>query len=148
MKTLRELSWDEIVKDRGASYPSIRDIFLHALDAEDLLINYVIQGKHEKWVSQNYGKFLNMGQIERRVDEVEKNVDEYLKTLTKSELDRKVALPWRPSFPLRVEDVLTTTAMEDAYHMGELIALMWQFDKEPPYLSWSAFVEQSGLAHP
>jgi uncharacterized damage-inducible protein DinB len=143
LQTLGELPWDEVVKDRGASYPSIRDIFLHALDAEDLLINHIIQGKNEKWVSQNYGKFLNIHQIERRVDEVEKKIDSYLKTLTERELDRKVTLPWRPSSSLSVNDVLITLAIEDAYHMGELIALMWQFDKEPPYLSWSTFVEQN-----
>ena len=112
MKILGELPWDEVVKDRGASFPSIRDIFLHALDAEDLLINYVVQGKYEKWVSQGYGKFLNVHQIEGRVDDVEKNVDAYLKTLTEREFDRKVALPWRPSFPLRVDDVLFNVAIE------------------------------------
>jgi len=143
LHTLDELPWDEVVKDRGASFPSIKDIFLHALDAEDLLINHVIPGKKEKWVSQDYGTFLNMHQIEGRVDAVEKNVNAYLKTLTKRELDRKVTLPWRPSSPLSVNDVLITLAIEDAYHMGELIALMWQFDKEPPYLSWSTFVEQN-----
>jgi uncharacterized damage-inducible protein DinB len=141
LQTLGELPWDEVVKDRGASYPSIRDIFLHALDAEDLLINHIIRG--EKWVSQNYEEFLNIHQIKGRVDEVEKKVDSYLNTLTKRELDRKVTLPWRPSSPLNVNDVLITLAFEDANHMGELIALMWQFDKEPPFLSWSAFVEQN-----
>ncbi|MCJ7718632.1 DinB family protein [Candidatus Bathyarchaeota archaeon] len=143
LKILGELSWDEVIKDRGASFPSIRDIFLHALDAEDLFINYIVQGKYEKWVSQDYGNFLNIHQIEGRVDDVEKNVDAYLKTLTERELDRKVALPWRPSFLLRVDDVLINVAIEDACHMGELIALMWQIDKEPPFLSWSAFVEQN-----
>jgi len=48
---------------------------------------------------------------------VEKKVDAYLKTLTERELYRKVALPWRPSFPLRVDDVLVNAALEDAYHM-------------------------------
>jgi uncharacterized damage-inducible protein DinB len=143
LKILGEMPWDEVVKDRGASFPSIKDIFLHALDAEDLFIDYIVQGKNEKWVQQDYRKFLNIHQIEGRVDDVEKNVDAYLKTLTEREFDRKVALPWRPSFLLRVDDVLINVALEDAYHMGELIALMWQFDKEPPFLSWSTFVEQN-----
>ena len=143
LKILGELPWDEVVKDRGASFPSIRDIFLHALDAEDLFINHIVQGKNGKWVPQDCGKFPNVHQIEGRVDDVEKKVDAYLKTLTERELNRKVALPWRPSFPLRVDDVLVNAALEDAYHMGELIALMWQLDKEPPFLSWSEFVEQN-----
>ena len=143
LKTLGELPWDEVVKDRGASHPSIRDIFLHALDAEDLFINYVIPGKSEKWIEQDYGKFLNIRQIEERVNDVEKRVDAYLKTLTESKLDKRVALPWNPSFPMRVADVLITLAIEDISHMGELIALMWQFDKQPPFLSWSDFIEKN-----
>jgi uncharacterized damage-inducible protein DinB len=143
LKILGELPWGEVVKDRGASFPSIKDIFLHAVDAEDLLINHIVQGKYDKWVRQDYGKFTNAHQIEERVDNVEKNVDAYLKTLTERELHRKVALPWRPSFLLTVNDVLMTLAIEDTYHMGELNALMWQFDKQPPYLSWNAFLEQN-----
>jgi len=27
--------------------------------------------------------------------------------------------------------------------MGELNALMWQSDIEPPWLSWAAFIEQN-----
>lgn len=135
LKTLSELPWDDVVKDRGASFPSIRDIFLHVLNAEDRFINYVILGKSEKWASQDYGKFTNIRQIEERVDEVEKKVDAYLATLTERELNRKVAIPWRkePPLLLRVEDILVNTAVEDASHMGELIAIMWQLDKQPPY---------------
>ena len=143
LKTLNELPWKEVIKDRGASYPSIRDIFLHALDAEDLFINYIIAGKSEKWVEQNCGKFQNMRQIEQRVENVEKKVDAYLKKSTKSQLAKKVAFPWNPSFPMSIADILTTLAIEDASHMGELIALMWQFNKQPPFLSWSDFIEHN-----
>jgi hypothetical protein len=44
---------------------------------------------------------------------------------------------------MRVADVLITLAIEDIAHMGELIALMWQFDKQPPFLSWSDFIEKN-----
>ncbi|MFH0897723.1 MAG: DinB family protein [Candidatus Bathyarchaeota archaeon] len=145
LKAFGELSWDEVVKDRGASYPSVRDIFLHALDVEDRFINYIIPGKTEKWASQDYGKFTNTRQIEERMDEVEKKVDEYLATLTEHELNRKIAIPWRkdPPLHLRAEDMLVNIVIEDASHMGELIALMWQFDKQPPFLGWSSFIEQN-----
>lgn len=144
LKAFGELSWDEVIKDRGASFPSIRDIFLHALDAEDRFINYIIPGKNEKWVNQDYAKFTNTRQIEERMEEVEKKVEAYLATLTERELNRKIALPWRKEPPLnmRIEDMLISIVIEDASHMGELIALMWQFDRQPPFLSWSSFIEQ------
>jgi len=43
---------------------------------------------------------------------------------------------------MRVEDVLLQVAIENISHMGELIALLWQFDKEPPFLQWRDFIEQ------
>ncbi len=144
LKTLSELPWDDVVKDRGASFSSIRNIFLHALDVEDRLINYAIQGKSEQWVQQDYGKFTDMRSVENRVNEVENKVEAYIKGLTQHELDRKITLPWRrdPPLTMRVEDVLVQISIEDASHMGELIALMWQEDRQPPFLSWSGFLEQ------
>ncbi|MFQ6074929.1 MAG: DinB family protein [Candidatus Bathyarchaeia archaeon] len=145
LKTMGELPWDEVVRDRGASFPSIRDIFLHALNAEDVLINYVIPGRYEDYARRDYGEFVDVGGIERRVDEVERKVDAYLAGLTQDELDREVRLPWRrePPLILRVEDVLVFVAIENVSHMGELIAILWQIDREPPYLSWSRFLEQT-----
>jgi uncharacterized damage-inducible protein DinB len=143
LKKLAELPWNEIVKDRGASYPSIRDIFLHAINAEDLLINHAVQGKQMESAPKDYSEFVDMHRIETRVNEVEEKVDAYLETLTQEELERKVVMPWRKSLLLKVNDVLITLALEDAYHMGELNALMWQSDIEPPWLSWAAFVEQN-----
>jgi uncharacterized damage-inducible protein DinB len=143
LKKLAELPWNEIVKDRGASYPSIRDIFLHAVNAEDLLINHTAQGKQMEPPLKDYSEFVDMHKIEARVNEVEEKVDAYLKTLTRKELEKKVAMPWRKSLLLEVNDVLITLVLEDTYHMGELNALMWQSDIEPPWLSWSAFIEQN-----
>jgi uncharacterized damage-inducible protein DinB len=143
LKKLAELPWNEIVKDRGASFPSIRDIFLHAVNAEDLLVNHVVQDKQVESPPKDYSEFVDMHQIEARVNEVEKKADAYLKTLTQQELERKVSMPWRKSVLLKVNDVLITLAFEDIYHMGELNALMWQSDIEPPWLSWAAFVEQN-----
>ncbi|MDQ1280475.1 MAG: hypothetical protein QG670_1738 [Thermoproteota archaeon] len=144
LKTLNELPWDEIIKDRGASFPSIRDILLHSLDVEDRLINYVIASKAETWVSEDFGKFSTMSGIQQRIEEVENKVEAYLAKLSKTELERKITLPWRRDSPmmLMIEDVLVQVSIENISHLGELIALMWQFDKQPPFLSWSAFLEQ------
>lgn len=148
LKTLGELPWDEVVKDRGASFSSIRDIFLHSLDMEDMVINYVIPGKYEEFsppiLRKDYGKFIDVGSVEKRVNEVEEKVDAYLSSLTQRELDMKRKLPWRKDLPiiLRIEDILVFVAIENISHMGELIAVLWQMDKQPPFLSWANFLHQ------
>ena len=45
LETISKLSWEEVIKDRSASFPSLRDIFLHVLAVTDGYINYVIEGK-------------------------------------------------------------------------------------------------------
>ena len=144
LKTLDELPWEEIVEDRGASFASMRNIFLHVLDVEDRLINYAIPERNEEWTQQDYMKFQDMHMIKKREVEVEKKTNTYLTTLTQRELDRKITLPWRRNPPLvmRVEDILVMVAIEAASHMGELIALLWQDDMQPPFLSWSDFLQQ------
>ena len=44
LETLSKLPWEEVVKDRGASFPSLRDIFLHMVFVVDAYINYILQG--------------------------------------------------------------------------------------------------------
>lgn len=144
LKALSELPWDDVVKDRGASFPSIRDIFLHALDQEDRLINYIIPGNAERWVSEEPSKFLNMRMIEERVDKAEKKVDGYLANLAERELNRKVEVPRRqgPPIQMRIEDILIQVATENIYHLGEMEAIFYQLDKQAPFINWSVFLEQ------
>ncbi len=144
LKMLAELPWEEFIEDRGASFASMRNIFLHVLDVEDRLINYVIPERSQEWIQQDYLKFTDMSSIEKRAEDVEKKANAYLASLTPRELDRKVTLPWRRNPPLvmRVEDILAMISFEAASHMGELIALLWQDDIQPPFLSWSDFIQQ------
>jgi hypothetical protein len=42
--------------------------------------------------------------------------------------------PGTTSILVRVEDVLVAAALENIHHFGELIALFWQMDIEPPHM--------------
>jgi hypothetical protein len=92
-------------------------------------------------VSKGYEKFCDMGRVERHVDEVEKRVDGYLEKLTSSELEREVSLSFGSSpTVMRVEALLIDVCIEDISHMGELIAIFWQMDEKPSFLSWYHFI--------
>jgi uncharacterized damage-inducible protein DinB len=39
-------------------------------------------------------------------------------------------------FDMTVEECLFQTFTEQLYHMGELIALLWQENVEPPKMQW------------
>jgi uncharacterized damage-inducible protein DinB len=42
---LSELPWEDIIKNREASFYSMRNILLHMIDNEDWMVNWVIHNK-------------------------------------------------------------------------------------------------------
>lgn len=138
------LPWKEIVRSRGASFDSLRNILLHTIDAEDKLVNYTIRGKAKEWVSQSPDDFPNINSIRKRAREVESEAKTYVAKLNSAELEMKVEMP-RPGgqgLSVRVEDVLIHAALENIHHFGELIALLWQIDQEPPHMGWIGYLQR------
>ena len=144
LEQIAQLPWEEVVKSRGASFDSIRNIFLHTIDAEDNLVNYVIPGRAKDWVSRNPDEFRDIDSIRKRAGEVESKTKTYVTSIEPTELERKVELPRRemPSIQARVEDVLVHVALENIHHFGELIALLWQMDIEPPHIGWIGYLQR------
>jgi uncharacterized damage-inducible protein DinB len=85
-----------------------------------------------------------MDSIRKRTREVESKTKAYVAKLKPDELERKLELPrkGKPSTFVRVEDVLAHTALENIHHFGELIALLWQMDMEPPHLGWIDYLQR------
>jgi uncharacterized damage-inducible protein DinB len=70
--------------------------------------------------------------------DVESNTREYLARADSSELGRRVVfeLSSGKTFDLTVEECLFQSFTEQLYHIGELIALLWQENIEPPTMQW------------
>ena len=144
LERLATLPWEEVVKSRGASFDSFRIILLHTLDAEDRMVNYVIPGRVKDWVSRSPDEFQDIASIRKRVEEVESKTKTYVARITPAELERKVELSrvGMPPVQVRVEDILVHVVFENIHHFGELIALLWQIDVEPPHMGWIAYLQR------
>ena len=144
LERLATLPWEEVVKSRGASFDSFRNILLHTLDAEDRMVNYVIPGRVKDWVSRSPDEFQDIASIRKRVEEVESKTKTYVARITPAELERKVELSrvGMPPVQVRVEDILVHVVFENIHHFGELIALLWQIDVEPPHMGWIAYLQR------
>jgi len=138
------LPWEEVVKSRGASFDSLRNVLLHTVDAEDRMVNYVIPGRLKDWVSRSPDDFQDIASVRKRVKEVESKTNAYAAKMTPAELERKVEYvrPGTPPLKVRVEDILIHVALECIHHFGELIALLWQIDVEPPHMGWIAYLQR------
>lgn len=150
LEQIASLPWAEVVKSRGASFDSLRDILLHTIDAEDKLVNYVIAGRTKDWVLLKArrvlspAEFLDMDSIRSHAREVEVKTKACVAGLKPEDLERKVEIQRMglPSLWVRVEDVLVHAALENIHHFGELIALLWQMDVDPSHMGWIGYLQR------
>jgi hypothetical protein len=99
-------------------------------------------------VSANYS-VVDVGCVDSKI------LFEYSQALRGRYLEQLAKLPWEevvksrggsfdslPSISVRVEDVLVHAALENIHHFGELIALLWQIDVEPPHMGWIGYLQR------
>ena len=137
-KSLTKLPWVEIVKSRGISFDSIRNVFIHLTLVEDRWINYTIPGRFKEWVDPNFNDYTNFNQLQSYIIAVKNSTDKFLKNLTPESLRRCIVVPWgdKPDSSISIEIALSHMVMEDLIHYGELSAALWQMDREAPYLAF------------
>jgi uncharacterized damage-inducible protein DinB len=138
LEKLESLPWDEVTRNREASFYSMKDILLHIIDNEDMIVNWQVLGRGAEYKrARDWGEYSNMQMIRNHLDEVEKKTRAYLERADEQELGRRVNFTIRSgTFDLSVEECLLQSFTEQLYHMGELIALLWQEDIEPPRMQW------------
>ena len=143
-EVISKLSWKEFVKARGASFDSIRNIFLHLTLVEDRWINYIIPNRFGKWVDLDFDKFDSFEKIEEYMVHTKESSEKYLQKLSLKELDKKIIIPWgnKADTYITVETALNHMVIEDLIHYGELSALLWQMNIEPPYLAFWRYIYQ------
>jgi len=122
LDALGGLPWEEVIKDRGASFPSLRDIFLHMIFVTDAYINYGLQG-NRNYPNVNYNEYDCLTKVAGYLEGVEARAAENIGKLTAAELAQK-------------EAILIDFFQEETHHRGELIALLWQMDVEPPHTGY------------
>ena len=135
---LVELPWSEVEKNREASFYSMKNILLHMIDNEEWMANWVIRNKSKDYVRKKSEEYTSMKMILDHLEEVEERSRQYFAKLDDNELSRGVKLTTSAgqTFDLSVEECLFQSFTEQLYHIGELIALLWQDNVEPPKMQW------------
>jgi len=137
LEKLTSLPWEAVTKNREASYDSMKDIMLHMIDNEDMVVSGQILKVPDYKRAHDWEEYRDMLMIRGHLDEVEKKTKAYLEKADENELGRRVNFTVRSgSFDLSAEECLMQSVTEQLYHMGELIALLWQENIEPPKMQW------------
>jgi len=134
-EVLVKLPWEEFVKNREASFHSLRNIFIHTLGAIDHWLDFL---KKEKSLHKKFDEYQTFQDVRDYMEYVEKRMRDYLGSLSTGGLDEKftVTNDANETIEVTAEDILIHVFEEEVHHRGELIALLWQMGIEPPLMGW------------
>jgi len=92
-----------------------------------------------------FGKYADINAIQEYADEVEAETNKYLKTLTEEKLQSTFEYKGWDGKTKRnkIEDILMHVIEEEIHHRGELNCIFWQSDINPPYTSYTGYIEQT-----
>lgn len=136
LSALLALSPEERLKDRGASYPSLQEIFVHVLDGVLWWLEYVPQDRAGE-ATLLPARDLTPDELKQQVARAERVAAEYIGSLDVASLTKDMVCHLSENgktsearFP--IGDVLWHVVEEELQHRGELNALFWQMDVDPP----------------
>ena len=151
LKALSKLSRRDLLKDRGASFPSLLDIYVHTLDAYKWYMVYAYQDRAADF-KRMAGTIKTVAQARKYGVEVDKLVAGFLGRLNPRVLASTFEFTYPPGHParkgrrsIRTRDMVLALIAEELQHRGELNALLWQMDAEVPF---GSFVDWSEKRNP
>jgi uncharacterized damage-inducible protein DinB len=137
---LRRLPWRAVRRRREIAHQTLFDTLVHILNAHEVWLGYIIPGRNSdpelerlfRDPARRPKTWAGFRAYERRVWAL---VDRCLDRLTPRELARPVHVFWMPGEYVVSDGILQAT-FEQAHHLGEVIAALWQDDQEPPEMTW------------
>ena len=145
LKSMAEIPWATVIESAGASFDSIRDIFVHSLQAEQSWIRRLGGKSIEGIYTTPFTKYSDIKSIQEYADKVENETNEYLEKLTNQKLQSVFEYKGRDGNINRneTEDVLMHVIEEEIHHRGEILCVYWQHDIQPPYISYTTYKGQT-----
>jgi uncharacterized damage-inducible protein DinB len=133
---LAKVPWKELVKNREASFHSLRNIFIHTLNATDFWLDFLL--KEKLYVHRRFDAYESMECIENYMKQVEARLERYTSRLDLQGLNAEYSVKndAGESITVTAEDVLIHIFEEEVHHRGEVIGLLWQMGVEPPLMGW------------
>jgi len=140
-----KLGWQEFTKDRGVSMHSFRDIFLHLAYVEEQHVTEFCEGRPTPWMPEVMDipkdRYRSLAAVRSRLREVRAMGDRrFKKWNTPSELEKSAVWVASKKYPIRLsrDSALAQCLTEHLLHLGEVEAMLWQMDVEPPTTLWIA----------
>jgi uncharacterized damage-inducible protein DinB len=137
-RAARRLPWREVSADKGTGHRSIFGTLVHILNVHEVWMIYIVQGRTREiddLFRQTVRRPTTWAGFDAYWKRVRTGLDRYYSSVTSRRLERRVKAPWMSGSYTAGDAVLQTT-FEQAHHLGEIIAIYWQREKEPPEMTW------------
>ena len=137
---LLQLSEEDRRRDRGASFPSLEDIFLHILDDNVWWFESVPEGRQES--HQGVEGPMPSAEIRHQLERIAQIGKRLSSSLTTSRLNTSFVIrgleggtkPFEMKCNLRT--IIWHMVEEELQHRGEMNALFWQMNIDAPTRAW------------
>ncbi|MEM3671067.1 MAG: DinB family protein [Thermoprotei archaeon] len=144
LATFESLGWSGINFDSGASFPTLASIMHHVFEAYHWWFNSFL--KNDPGETNTMAAPKSVADLARSSESLEEMVFAYLNGLSEEDLHRVVTRSFQVSgrkhtLSLPVKIVLWHMVEEELQHRGEMNAILWQKDVDPPvtgYDDWYA----------
>jgi uncharacterized damage-inducible protein DinB len=129
METIDRFDEDQLGYVPFAGSWSVGEIMLHVADAEDGWFRHVVSRELEEWpVHYTVENYPDRTAIKRALEEVHRNTEAYLESLSESDLEKVVETPWGQALPLRW--IVWHVLEHEVHHRGELSLILGLLGKE------------------
>ncbi len=141
-ETAASLGWKESTRNREVSLNSFRNLFLHLAYIEEHHITKFCQGRAAPWPSfsaqLSRRRYNDIDSVRERLRSITDLSEEYLSRWDNDRALQKVVRWVRLGHPLKVtrEAALAQCTTEHLLHLGEVEAMLWQPNIEPPTTLW------------
>lgn len=144
---LEKLSPAELSRDRGASFPTLLDILAHSQGALWFWMTGCSKSAFPP-PEKEPSDAPTIAELRGFEEYLQGRIESYLSSLTEADLTRTVSrqrghgsdhdcqVPFRDAFWHLVE--------EELQHRGEINALLWQVNVDPPVYSWTRWAHTIG----
>jgi uncharacterized damage-inducible protein DinB len=145
LKVLESLTKEQLTKDRGASFPSLLDISAHIFFAYRLWLNEMYAGVPLNETDSFGRKCESLEELKMEAENMNPYILDFVQKLQPWDLSRWIerTRDGEP-FSFNVKNMLWHLIEEELQHRGELNALLWQMDVDPPITGWGTWKRETG----
>jgi uncharacterized damage-inducible protein DinB len=136
-RSLQRRPWKELTANRGIGHLSLKNTLVHILNVEEAWLVAIAQKRWEVFEApgRRPDDVSSWKELRAYRDRVRVGVDVLMSGLTEKRLQGRVEAPWMPG-TYTLEDAFFQVTIEQAHHLGEIIAASWQRDRASPDMTW------------